>query len=241
MQTKLIILILVLLGVSACEMEKKFNDYSEEENYTYEVLNTLMKDSLKGEYVLNTYYSKRTPDTAKSLYPEKVYKTIMSILDSYGKDTNSYNRESIRVSVIEDSMFIYKNKLSYNGKREQYYDIVDNHLQIIDDYTFFPYKKLDIDMSKLQFHPNSALIKKSDYEKYLKDITQYLYPGKNFDLFYFPRLELGRIVFNKAKTRGYFTIRDDGAPLAGSGTRFDFKKVNNKWVIVYMRGWGGIS
>ncbi len=106
MQTKLIILILVLLGVSACEMEKKFQEFDLEEItvLNHQVYSQLFETS-KEKYFFRAYHYKRTPDSVETLYPEEVYLATMKIMDSYGVDTNKYDRKF---------KVIYNNEILYN-------------------------------------------------------------------------------------------------------------------------------
>ncbi len=222
-----------MIGISACDLEKKFQEFDIEAEtvLNHQILSELFETS-KEKYFLSAYNYKRTPDSLDNLYPEDVYLEAMKIMHSYGVDTNKFDRKTISIAIIEDSL----------AKRGDYaLDEGVNRLSlkntIPDTKSYYIPRKppIELRIADLKTYPNLALVKEQDYEKYLAPITPMIFDKKS-DIFYFVRLGLERVTFAKNENKATIGFYDIGGFLNGHGAKIHIEKINGKWRIIKRRG-----
>ena len=212
MRTAFIILILIIESFMTCP-NYDLNNMTIEEltDLNHKIFSELFETS-KTKYFIRSRVNKLTPDSVKNIYPEEVYLTTMKIMNSYGVDTNRFNRETIKIAVINDSLYFSGTNVEFDSTQNTCY--------------------LNLDISKIRTHRNLALVKNSEYEKHLKSITPIYSKAGGY---YFHFYSLSRLDFDKSTIGASFEIGHVGAPLAGSGDKISIYKIFGKWYIMDKR------
>ncbi len=201
---KYFILFVALLVLSACDMEKSFRTNEELSYDIYNQIGPMLADD--GYQIWDEWHKERRAKMRElddsPVYKENIYLATMKIMDSYGIDTNRFDRSTINISVIGDNF-------ETNDR------FVKSNTPII--------------ISKIDNAKNIALVKMGDYKKYLKPIIPE--DKKSRVMFHdFIFYGLSKMFF-ETKTTAKFNISYVVGPLIAQGKEYYISKKNGSWVI----------
>ncbi len=143
---KYIILVLIVFLLSGCDLEKSFRT---NEDLNYDIYNQIGRELADDGYQIWDEWHKERRAKMREIddspvYKEDIYLATMKIMDSYGVDTNRFDRSTIHIAIIWD---LFEN---FNS----------------DDISI----KKEIDISRIKNATNIALVKTCDYNKYIRPL-----------------------------------------------------------------------
>lgn len=201
MKTKLLFILLICLIVNFIQSCKSDDDIL----HDYVIYNQIGAQLVEHYHYL--FYQPFVNCDKRERYIDTTqFHIAMRVISSYGIDTSKYDISETEINILDDSLLTYE----FKGD------------PII--------KGVNLEPKLFNTGKNVAIVKYSDYEKYLEKADTL---GSGVDrIFKYVFFNLSRIYFDTEENSAYFIVGYQAAPLMGSTDRIEIKKINGAWLIV---------